>query len=242
MVLWLPLCRMLVNGETESCIISGGQCSVTWRSSNPRPADGGIQILAYTKGDEYFIDEDGDGAFDGSETYYPLPEPYLDADNSGGYTLGNFFVDANNNGLRDGVAVDQPYRGAVCTQEARDDGHCAELAYLSDSVRMIMASETASIVGVPAGPVDISGGPLVFTVEFLDINGNVPAAGTPFEVVCRGDNPEIDIWPDLGAIPNVYSLGSGFSVTVSLFRGDDPGAAQCYVQSGLIRAPVAVTW
>lgn len=230
------------NGETESCIIASGQCSVTWRSSNPRPADGGIQILAYTKGDEYFVDEDGDGAFDGSETYFSLPEPYLDADNSGNYTLGNFFVDANNNGIRDGVAVDQPYRGAVCTQEARDDGHCAELAYLSDNVRMIMASETATINGVPAGPVDISGGPAVFTVEFLDVNGNVPAAGTPFEVVCRGDNPEVDIWPDLGAIPNVYSLGDGFSVTVSIFRADDPGSAQCYVQSGLVRESIDVTW
>lgn len=229
-----------VNGETESCLIESGRCSVTWRSSNPRPLDGGIQVLAYTKGDEYFIDVDGDGAFNGSETYYSLPEPYLDADNSGSYTLGNFFVDANNNGLRDGVAVDQPYRGAVCTQDARDDGHCSELAYLSDNVRMIMASPTETIAGVPAA-LDVSAGSATFTVEFLDVNGNVPAIGSPIEVSCR-ENATIETWPDLTEIPNVYSLGSGFSVDVTIFRANDPGSDTCYVQSGLVRETIAVTW
>ncbi|MCG5531104.1 hypothetical protein LRD18_09495 [Halorhodospira halochloris] len=46
-----------------SCHTENGKCSVEWRSQNPRPVNGRSTILAYTIGEESFIDHTGDGRF-----------------------------------------------------------------------------------------------------------------------------------------------------------------------------------
>lgn len=78
---------------------------MTWTSANPWPSDGGVRVLAFTRGDEYFIDENGNGAYDEGEYFCPLPEPYLDSNNNGDYDLGENFVDRNS-GTVDGGSWD----------------------------------------------------------------------------------------------------------------------------------------
>ena len=60
-------------------------------SSNPRPADGRITVLAYALGEESFIDQNGNNSYD-------LGEPFQD--------LGNIFKDRNFDGIFD-VSVDE---------------------------------------------------------------------------------------------------------------------------------------
>lgn len=55
-------------GQIEpSCLTENGVCSVTWTSSDPRPQDHRITILAYALGHETFFDTNGNNQFDSSD-------------------------------------------------------------------------------------------------------------------------------------------------------------------------------
>ena len=59
------------------------QCTVNIRSQNPRPVDGIVSILAYTAGEEDFIDANFNNVFDCSEIYTDLVTAYRDERDNG---------------------------------------------------------------------------------------------------------------------------------------------------------------
>ena len=66
-------------GQIESqCLIAGGACSVNWTSSNPRPANGRVTILASMIGEESFTDTNGNGVLDADDTFQDVPEAFRD--------------------------------------------------------------------------------------------------------------------------------------------------------------------
>lgn len=69
-----------------NCITVAGACVVKFVSANFRPSDGRIPFTAWARGEESFIDQNGD-------LIYTLGEPFAD--------LGKVFVDKNENGLID---------------------------------------------------------------------------------------------------------------------------------------------
>ena len=88
----------------ETCTIAGGGCFVIWRSSDPRPPNGRLSVLAYMEGgSEAFNDVNGNFIFDGNETFTDLGEACLDENENGicEADLFEFFVDANNNSVID---------------------------------------------------------------------------------------------------------------------------------------------
>jgi hypothetical protein len=122
----LPQCQTTTNSS------EGGVCSVDFRSSNPRPADGRVSLLATAIGEESFVDADGNGAFTVGDIFrlapagglpaHDLGEPWLDIDESGTYTAGEPFYDFYNNGGSElGVrnAPDGLFNGALCQDAAR---------------------------------------------------------------------------------------------------------------------------
>ncbi|QYX65285.1 Ig-like domain-containing protein [Shewanella putrefaciens] len=55
-------------GQIEpSCLTQNGACSVTWTSSDPRPQDHRITVLAYALGHETFFDTNGNNQFDSAD-------------------------------------------------------------------------------------------------------------------------------------------------------------------------------
>ncbi|WP_198782146.1 Ig-like domain-containing protein [Shewanella putrefaciens] len=55
-------------GQIEpSCLTQNGACSVTWTSSDPRPQDHRITVLAYALGHETFFDTNGNNQFDSND-------------------------------------------------------------------------------------------------------------------------------------------------------------------------------
>ena len=112
---------------TTTTSSEGGLCSVDLRSSNPRPADGRLTVLATAIGEESFTDADGNGVFTAADGFrltasgglpaQDLGEPYLDTNENGVYDLGEPFYDFNSNGLRDGP--DGKFNGALCQDAAR---------------------------------------------------------------------------------------------------------------------------
>jgi len=85
----------------SSCQTENSECTVVWKSQNPRPTDHRVTILATTIGNESFVDINGDGQYtivDG--------EPYIDINNNSVYDEP--FVDDNNNSIFDEPFVSLP--------------------------------------------------------------------------------------------------------------------------------------
>ncbi len=83
--------------EPSTCEMSGGECSLTW-STTEGSVDGRIvTVLAYASGAEEFEDVNGNNIYDIGEAFVDLGEVYVDEDENGSYGVGEFFLDANGN-------------------------------------------------------------------------------------------------------------------------------------------------
>ncbi len=71
-------------------------------ASTHNPRDGLNTIIVMAKGEEGFIDLNGNGVWDLGEPYIDQGEPFIDANDNGVYDSGEYFVDLNNNGKYDG--------------------------------------------------------------------------------------------------------------------------------------------
>jgi hypothetical protein len=77
-----------------SCVVQGGssRCSVTLRSQGTRPADGRVNILAYTPGEEDFVDLNGNNVYDSNEAFTDQGDAFRDDDESRTWQAGEFQV------------------------------------------------------------------------------------------------------------------------------------------------------
>jgi len=58
-------------------------CSVSLVTQAFRPTNGRVTLLAYTEGDEPFIDANGNNKYDVGETFYDMGQPFLDSNENG---------------------------------------------------------------------------------------------------------------------------------------------------------------
>lgn len=70
------------------CSTVSGVCTTKFVTSNARPADGRVTVLAYAQGEEFFADANGDQKYTSEENFTDL---------------GEVFIDANENGVMDGA-------------------------------------------------------------------------------------------------------------------------------------------
>ena len=75
-----------------SCATTGGTCTVTFTSSNSRPANGRVTILAYAVGEKSFIATSPDNIYTPGDTFYDLGDMYLDANENGIWDPGETFI------------------------------------------------------------------------------------------------------------------------------------------------------
>jgi hypothetical protein len=68
--------------------------------NNPR--DNLVTVVAWTEGEEAFVDANANGTFDTGELFTDLTEPFLDADDDGTRGPSEEFVDTHGNGQWDG--------------------------------------------------------------------------------------------------------------------------------------------
>ncbi|MDZ7856677.1 Ig-like domain-containing protein [Sphaerotilus sp.] len=65
------------------CTTTNGICTVKLVTSNFRPTDGRVTVVAYAQGEESFDDADGDNQYTQGETYLDLGPIFLDKDENG---------------------------------------------------------------------------------------------------------------------------------------------------------------
>jgi len=164
---------------TPSCTTVNGGCSVTWTAQNPRPANGRAVILAFTAGDETFVDLDGDGRFSAGDTWQDLPEAWLDANENGRHDPGEFFVDADGNGAYS--PANGRYDGALCDVTSNLCGGVRSVDVRS-SITIVMATSDATVSVSPAHVSLAPNASGTVRIHVSDRNGNLPPEGTQISV------------------------------------------------------------
>jgi hypothetical protein len=228
----LPQCQTTTNTN------EGGVCSVDFRSSNPRPSDGRISLLATAIGEESFVDADGNGAFTAADSFrttaspgtpaHDLGEPWLDFNEDDTYQLGEPFYDFYNVGAELGVrnGPDGLFNGALCQDAARcptdplkrSAGIGANnLIILSGSNPVVTLTSGAALAGRSIGINSAT----TFTLWIRDVNGNPMPGGTTVSATASGAGLTSPVPPG-GTVPcttlpaNVIQNGiTGFSFTIT---------------------------
>ncbi|MDF1691265.1 MAG: Ig-like domain-containing protein [Zhongshania sp.] len=167
-----------------------GECSVLWRSQDPRPVDGRLTILARAIGEESFADsQPTNGRYDDAETFSDIGEPYLDANENGLYDVnvekyGDFNNDNTRNGpnkLYDGLLCDKTGANAKCNPDS-------ETLFVSDSIVLVMSDATKLTIEILDGPdpltanpingIDLTSGGGTIYAHIYDERGQLPPGGT----------------------------------------------------------------
>lgn len=225
----------VINFTTEGgtiaspCKTTNGTCSVIWKSQNPIPGLGEPDVLAlkvneivgfstvmaYTQGDAFFSDSNGNGAFDVGEGFVAYGEAFRDDDYSGDRDDKERFIDSNNDAVyktkADAVA-EGVYQGSLCSEGAIALGHCAANMIVNKSLRLVMSGEakTVRVFTLDAGTyteVNFGGGEEMDStkehyVVIQDTNGNIPANGTSVSFNADG----LEITSDTGDVQNSNGL------------------------------------
>jgi hypothetical protein len=173
---------------TATTQTEGGVCSVNFRSSNPRPNNGRVTLLAKAIGEESFVDANGNGSFDNGETFTDQAEPFRDDNESGAYDAGEDFFDFNNDQTRN--AADGFFNGVLCKDTT---GRCAgpKSTGIGQS-NLIILSGNSAVVTQPNGsplPANIAlGTNSAATVSFWvrDLHDNVMAAPSTVALSASG--------------------------------------------------------
>ncbi len=86
-----PISFITEGGQVSaSCSVSIGAngksgCSVSLISQAFRPTNGRVTVLAYTEGEEPYIDANGNNRYDAGELFSDMGQPFLDSNESGFY-------------------------------------------------------------------------------------------------------------------------------------------------------------
>jgi hypothetical protein len=177
----------------QSCTVQDGTCTVTLSSSGDRTGipDGLVTILAWTTGNESFLDQNSDGLYSDGDFFnddpsrLDLAEPFLDKNFDGTYDAGSdefSGTDFNGNGVHDGP--DGKYNGVFCSHST--DCSTNQYLFIWKDLQVVFSSSSALITLNPDPVV-----PGAVTLTVTDINGNRMAAGTTISI--STDNGTVDV-------------------------------------------------
>ncbi len=84
------------------CTTAAAVCNVTFVSSNFRPTNGRVTVVAYAQGEESFDDLDGDNLYTLGEAFVDLGQVYVDKNENGSMDAGEYIAGSAANGTWDG--------------------------------------------------------------------------------------------------------------------------------------------
>ena len=175
--------------DSSSCQIVNGSCTITWTANAnfaDIPDDLFITFTAHALGEESYIDLNGNNQFDdgdGNVFIRDLPEPFLDINHDGTYTLAtDVIIDLDGNGIH--TPADTKYNGPTCTHSTLCSPaqliNILSISYLNLDARTPPTPGT-SITSPNDGSTAVSGTSLTFTVNAIDAeDGTITGTNTPF--------------------------------------------------------------
>ncbi len=167
-----------------SCTTTNGTCTVTFTSSNSRPANGRVTILAYAVGEKSFIATSPDNVYTTGDTFYDLGDMYIDATENGIWDSGETYIVTGSGTLpcltRPGATAlpadywNVPSKTNTCTG-------VWGVNYVRRSAVLVLSGSSAHIA-----PTTVTMGSTChksFTLTLTDENGNPLPAGTALSPV-----------------------------------------------------------
>lgn len=103
------------------CATASGVCTTKFVTSNARPADGRVDVVAYAQGEETFVDADGNQQYTAGESFNDLGKVFVDANENGVMDLatGEFVAGSDANGQWDGNTYVRVSRRFVLADASR---------------------------------------------------------------------------------------------------------------------------
>ena len=216
------------------CLTLNGGCSAILDSSNPRPTDGRVTVLATAVGEETYADTNGNGTFNDGEAFDSLGEAFLDKNEDGAFTTGtgsqlteDIPLDFNNNGSLD--VANGTFEGVLCDEalNAECNQSNQETIHVRDEIVIVFSD---SFFDIALNPKDSDGNGIFddndadgfpddhevfflnsnsesaqFIVLIQDRNGQVPPAETTYKF--EATNGEIVAGPENETQASTNSAG-----------------------------------
>lgn len=192
-----------------SCTTQGGACTVTLTSSNPRPANGRVTVMAYAIGEESFTDTlNGNGKADTGE-YQNVGEAFRD-DNANGVRDGSEpFVDYDLDNTYDDATADANYNGLLCNTSCS----ASKSLHVWGDIEIVFSGSTA-FIGLNPGQIDLGGCGSIGAMHtadliIMDVNGNPMPAGTKIEISTTNgvlDSSASEVQPSTNGAPLVLKV------------------------------------
>lgn len=204
--------------DKSGCTVTNGSCTVQWIGQDPRPRNatatshsninnGQAYILAYTSGEESFIDTNGDDLFDAGDIFPAAndsDDAYVDTNDSGAFDAGDELVDLNGNGVYDGV--DGLYNGPRCQNGAA----CTTTPIIVRTGGLLTMSDSYFVLATLAfennqtTPFADKTSSIDFTLR--DLNGNRLPTGTSLTVTATNGT--------IGTAPTFKENSADYTISV----------------------------
>lgn len=132
------------------CSTVNGVCTIKFVTSNYRPADGRVTVLAYAQGEESFVDADGDQKYTAGEGFADLGPVFVDSNENGTMdsASGEYIAGSAANGSWDGNTYVRLSRLFVLSDASRPPrlqaDSCSGSAIGSSSNRLVFSPTTSS--------------------------------------------------------------------------------------------------
>jgi len=209
-----------------TCVTEDGECTVTWTAIKfPEPGgpgdDGITTITAYSTGEEGFTDTNGNNVFDdGDATFDDLEEPFVDSDESGGFTAGDQIIDVKSTNDPTGENLthdiaDGFFNGSGCTHISLCGDRKSVTVFARVSMNLI-TNEIASrtIGGTVTGLDPISSGVVLQNNGGDDLTINADGDYTFATEVDDGQTYAVTVLTD-PTLPNQTCIPANATGTVS---------------------------
>src|SRR5262249_3992809 len=212
------------SASTQPATDDAGRATTTLISEGGLPDNGIVTILATTRGEEAFVDSNGNGIHDPDEPFTDAPEPFIDFNGNGKYDPpepftdtnangrwdeGEPFTDTNGNGRYDANEnerfIDVNNNGVW--DEAQTPGVWDANALISTSVDVTLSAHTQALLDPPTFTI-ADGGSQQFTLLVSDSDLNPLVGGSSISVELVGEGAKIVGIPDSLRLPDAESFGA----------------------------------
>lgn len=224
---------------------TSGRASTTLISEGGVPDNGIVTVLATTRGEETFLDANGNGIYDSGEIFFDVPEPLIDFNGNGQFDPPEPFTDSNSNGRHDmgepftdtnenGIYDDNRFERFVDVNdngvwdEAQNPGVWDADAVIWKTIDVTFSAGT--IVDLAPESFEIEdGGFENFALFVGDVDQNPIVGGSVISVDVRGDGVELVGIPDSFVLPDAQTFGAivpGLNFFTFSIVDSEPGAPE----------------
>ncbi len=220
-----------------------GRATTTLLSEGGLPENGIVTILATTRGEESFIDSNGNGIHDVNEQFTDAPEPFVDFNGNGRYDPpeqftdqngnhvfdeGEPYTDSNANGRYDANANERfiDVNGNGVWDAAQSPGIWDANALISASAEVTMSAQTIALLDPPTFTI-ADGGTQTFTLLVADRDLNSLVGGSTINVRLDGMGAQLAGIPATVTLPDSETFGSmvpGLNVFSFVVVDSEPNA------------------